>query len=184
MSFLTYSEINAYKQRGIQRNLSASNVILEKQSVYVGSHVFLSHSSLDKDKLDGVVSFLYNFGTRVYIDKLDNELPLRTSPETGDKLKKRIAECSKFIVLVSPNSKESKWIPWELGFADENKSIENIALFPIIPNGIDALWVDQEYMGLYSRIEKRKFADFDEPQWIVLNQHMNTGTLLSEWLNK
>lgn len=68
-----------------------------------------------------VIGFLENFGAKVYIDKADKELPEKTSAETGVKLKNRIAQCQKFVVLVTANSKNSRWIPWELGFADEKK---------------------------------------------------------------
>ncbi len=38
----------------------------------------------------------------------------------------------KMVVLVSANTKESRWIPWELGLGDEAIKISNVALFPVV----------------------------------------------------
>jgi len=122
--------------------------------------VFLSHSSKDQEALPAVIGFLKQHGANVYIDKADKDLPAKTSPETGAKLKERIDECRKFIVLVSDNSKDSRWIPWELGIADEMKAMPNVALLPDTQNQSNDDWVDQEYLGLYSRIVFTKFADY------------------------
>jgi hypothetical protein len=37
------------------------------------------------------------------------------SGETAKKLKERIKEQKKFLVLFTHNSKDSRWVPWELG---------------------------------------------------------------------
>ena len=58
----------------------------------------------------------------------------------------------------------------------------NVALLPDIQNKSNDTWVDQEYLGLYSRIMLTKFADYEDPMWIVYHHHRMTGTLLSDWL--
>lgn len=146
--------------------------------------VFLSHSSKDKHALPRAIGLIEQHGARVYIDKLDRELPEKTSPETGAQLKERIDECKKFIVLTSYHSKESRWIPWELGLADEKKKISNIALLPDSRDSSSNDWINQEYMGLYPRIVRHTFKGQTSPVWMVYDQHENNGTELSKWLKQ
>lgn len=158
---------------------------IEKRASVSAADVFLAHSSLDKeDALPKAIGFLMKHGAKVYIDKNDKELPQKTSAETGVKLKKRIEQCPKFIVLVTAKSKNSRWIPWELGIADEKKKLDNIALLPDVGNQTNADWPEQEYLGLYPRIVLSTFKDQSAPVWMVLDHHSNTGIELSKWLKR
>jgi hypothetical protein len=156
----------------------------EKRAGASGLVVFLSHSSTDKEALPQVIGFLENFGAKVYIDKTDKELPKKTSAETGVKLKDRISQCNKFVVLVTANSKNSRWIPWELGIADEKKKLPNVAILPDVGNQSNAEWSEQEYLGLYPRIVNATFSGHPNPVWMVLDHQNNTGTELGEWLKR
>ena len=156
----------------------------EKRASASTSDVFLSHSSADKDALPQVIGFLKKHGAKIYIDKSDKELPQKTSAETGAKLKERIAQCPKFIVLVTANSKGSRWIPWELGVADEKKKLPNVAILPDVGNQSNADWPEQEYLGLYPRIVLERFTVQDPPVWMVLDHHNKTGTELGQWLKR
>jgi len=158
---------------------------IEKRASVTAADVFLAHSSLDKeDALPKAIGFLMRHGAKVYIDKADKELPQKTSAETGIKLKKRIAQCPKFIVLVTAKSKNSRWIPWELGIADEKKKLVNVAILPDEGNQSNADWSEQEYLGLYPRIVFGAHKSFEKDIWMVLNHHDNTGTELGEWLKR
>ena len=168
------------------QNFSAQVLVekhnFEKRAFPSSSDVFLSHSSTDKGALPQVIGFLERHGAKVYIDKVDKELPQKTSAETGVKLKERIAQCSKFIVLVTANSKNSRWIPWELGIADEKKKLPNVALLPDVGNQSNAEWPEQEYLGLYPRIVLETFNGQTTPVWMVLDHHAGAGTELAQWL--
>ena len=166
------------------RGILTEDYLLEKRAATQSFDVFLSHSSADASALPKVIGFLKQYGVNVYIDKTDKELPKRTSAETGVKLKERIAQCKKFVVLVTANSKNSKWIPWELGIADEKKKLANVALLPDVPNQTDAEWTEQEYLGLYPRIVKENFTGQTTAVWMVLDHHSNRGTELGQWLKR
>ena len=181
---MKYFSSTSSEIRNFSRNVIVENHRFEKKASTTVSDVFLSHSSLDKDALPQVIGFLEAHGAKVYVDKDDKELPQKTSAETGVKLKERIAQCPKFIVLVTANSKDSLWIPWELGVADEKKKLPNVALLPDVGNQANAEWSEQEYLGLYPRIVFTNFKDQTEPVWMVLDHHNNTGTELSEWLKR
>jgi len=156
----------------------------EKRGSATKADVFLSHSSLDKEALPKAIGFLEAHGAKVYIDKVDKELPKKTSAGTGVKLKERISQCPKFIVFVTANSKNSRWIPWELGIADEKKKLPNVALLPDVGSQTNAGWPEQEYLGLYPRIVLNTFKGQSAPVWMVLDHHNNTGTELSKWLKR
>lgn len=143
---------------------------------------FLSHSSKDEELVVGAIRILENHGGTVYVDKIDPELPPYTSEQTASTLKKRIDQTSKFVLLASKNSKESKWVPWELGIADGKKGLSKIALFPAVEQRHDTSWTSWEYMGLYRRIVWGDLKGHPKPIWMVLDEKKNTATPLSQWL--
>ena len=181
---MKYFSSTSSEIQNFSRNVLVENHRFEKKASATVSDVFLSHSSKDESALKNVIGFLENYGAKVYIDKSDKELPQKTSAETGKKLKVRIAECPKFIVLVTANSKDSRWIPWELGVADEKKKLPNVALLPDVGNQANAEWPEQEYLGLYPRIVFGKHQSYQLPIWMVFDHHENTGTELSQWLKR
>ena len=136
------------------------------------------------EKLPGVIQFLKTYGATVYIDKADKTLPQKTTSETGARLKDMIGKCRKFIVLVTPNSKSSCWIPWELGIGDQKKSLRSVAILPANQDGLREDWPAQEYLGMYPRIVWNKFKGNSKPEWMVLDHHDNSGTALREWLER
>jgi hypothetical protein len=144
---------------------------------------FLSHSSKDDDLVDGTIRILTNHGAFVYIDKVDPTMPPYTNSETAAKLKTRVRQAKKFVLLASENSKDSKWVPWELGIADGYKDIKNIALFPAIEDNGTSTWTSWEYLGLYQRIVWGSIKGYDKTGWMVWDESDNTATWLSQWLS-
>jgi hypothetical protein len=181
---MKYFSSTASEIQNFNRGVIVEDHDFEKRAFASVTDVFLSHSSMDKGVLPQVIGFLEKHGAKVYIDKVDKELPEKTSSETGVKLKERITQCPKFIVLVTANSKNSRWIPWELGIADEKKKLPNVALLPDIGNQASAEWPEQEYLGLYPRIVLETFNGQTSPVWMVLDHHKNRGTELREWLRR
>jgi hypothetical protein len=118
--------------------------------------IFLSHSHDDKEEVKKAVVFLRSIGIRVYIDWLDPSMPPFTSAETADKIKKKIKECNKFILLATNNAITSRWCNWELGFGDAQKYINRIALFPLSENS--GTWNGAEYLKIYPRIEESNYT--------------------------
>lgn len=86
----------------------------------------------------------------VYIDWLDPDMPPETNEETAKIIKQKIDECDRFLLVATTNAVNSRWVPWELGYADKSKSVNNIAVIPIA----DAYgnWEGAEYLRLYPRV--------------------------------
>jgi hypothetical protein len=143
---------------------------------------FLSHSSKDDDLVVGATQVLEGHGARVYVDKVDPQMPPYTTEETADLLKTRINQTRKFVLLASDNSKDSRWVPWELGIADGSKGLRNIALFPAVDTQGES-WTSWEYLGLYRRIVWGDLQGRPKPLWMVLDESRNTATELSQWLS-
>lgn len=180
-SYITLEEL---KKEAQVASLEESNRIIEKSESQENKNIFLSHSSEDTKHLPYVINFLENYGGSVYIDKLDKDLPNTTNHETAVKLKGRIKTTEKFILFATKNSKESKWIPWELGLADGIKDYSKIAILPSAENVYEENWAEQEYLGIYQKIVRGSIQGGHGEDWIVKNFHDNTGTYLKDWLKQ
>ncbi|MCZ8158319.1 MAG: toll/interleukin-1 receptor domain-containing protein [Rhizobiaceae bacterium] len=145
---------------------------------------FLSHSSKDIDLLPGVIRILERHGAVVYVDKKDENLPPYTSRETAIGLRDRIKKSKKFVLLTTKNSKDSRWVPWELGLADGYKTPENAAILPSLDSATDKAWTEREYLGVYNRIVYGSLQGQSGPVYMVWNQDRNEATELSAWLRQ
>ena len=134
--------------------------------------------------MPGVITILENHGGYVYVDKKDSRLPDSVAFEAAEILRDTIRQCKKMVVLVSSNTKESRWIPWELGLGDAVKTHMNVALFPIVEKSYETTWTQQEYLGLYRRIIWDNFSGKDKNEWMVHDYRKNTADPLGEWLRK
>ncbi len=123
--------------------------------------VFISHKHSELEDLMGLVGFLENeYDVKAYIDSQDPFMPNNTSGETARRIKKKITRCNKFILLATNGAVESKWCNWELGFGDAKKFQDNIALFPMKPEGTsDLFYRGNEYISIYPYIVEREYGD-------------------------
>lgn len=143
---------------------------------------FLSHSSKDQELAIGAVRLLTGYGATVYLDKKDPALPPYTNKDTAIGLKTRIQQSRKFVLLASKNSKDSRWVPWELGIADQAKGFGNVAVLPTVESQSDVTWSTWEYLGLYDRIVWGDLEGKAKRVWMVLDERNNEATELSKWL--
>lgn len=134
--FRGYSSINLNEAR-VEIN-SATHYDAHKTTV------FISHKHEDLEDLKGIIGFLQkNYNVKAYIDSKDPTMPEKTSAKTATKIKDRINQCDRFILLATDRAIESKWCNWELGYGDAKKYKDKIALFPMKP----ASEAPQEYKG-------------------------------------
>lgn len=154
--------------------------------------VFISHKHEDLEELKGIIGFLEKeYGVKCYIDSKGPTLPKKTSGETAKRIKQRIKECNKFILLATDGAVDSKWCNWELGYGDAEKTINNVAIFPIKEKG--SYYKGNEYMEIYSCIsyyslgEKYRDGNPITPGYYIQNKisegHYTIIPLL-EWLKR
>ena len=175
-----YVTIDAMK--GLAPEDEQQQRMLKAAASKVAKNTFLSHSSKDNELVPAALLILENHGGKVYVDLGDERLPQNPSLETAQILRNTIKELRRFVLLVSPNSKGSNWIPWELGLADGQKGQPAVALFPVVQYVSQTRWTEQEYLGLYRRVVWGKLKGYEKSLWMVYDHHADTAQPLSDWL--
>jgi hypothetical protein len=176
MSFITRAQLSTF-----HRGFSLANEYIEPLQVKASAahsyeaqvSIFLSHSHKDRDLIAPALAFLRSHGVKIYVDCMDEGMPDVVSGETAKKIKERIQQHKKFLVLVTENSKDSRWVPWELGYADPTKGMDHIAAFPVAENHD---FTHNEYLKIYPKIY------FVSNMWYVWQDDPIKLTELPTWL--
>lgn len=159
MSFITESQVkNQRRSTKTFMTLNESLRTFKNESSYLKTKIFLSHKHDEKELLEGAISLLKTYGVDVYVDWLDDGMPKTTSGQTAVRIKEKIKENHKFILLATEGAINSKWCNWELGLGDAAKYIENIALLPIKKDYND--FSGSEYLEIYPYIFNIDYYQF------------------------
>jgi hypothetical protein len=152
MSYISESQLRSYRKSLKTYNLSLNESLrtFKNESKYLKTKIFLSHKHDEVEQLEGAISFLKENGVDVYVDWLDGGMPKTTSGETAVRLKEKIKENDKFILLATEGAVNSKWCNWELGLGDASKYLNNIAILPIKKDYSD--FSGNEYLEIYPYI--------------------------------
>lgn len=144
--------------------------------------LFISHSFMDKQLVEVLYKKFEESGYKVYIDWKEEKLQDRenVSSETAKILRERMNRCSGLSYIATGNIVNSKWCPWELGYADGKKN--KAAILPIL-NEKSNEYKGMEYLGIYPYIDyvEDKNGKFDF--WVNDSQIKNKYTTLRKWLN-
>lgn len=146
-----------------------------RDSANAQATIFLSHSSKDRELLTPAIAFLRSHGVSVFVDWMDQGMPDVVSGETAKRIKQKVREQKKFMVMVTENSKDSRWVPWELGFADPVKGMEHIAILPVSDSGSFA---QNKYMNIYPKIQR-----VNDTWWVWIDDPLSL-TQLTDWLKR
>lgn len=176
MSFVKYADLESR----VRRSNFSESVILKNASLSSrGKDIFLSHSHKDNQYVAGVIEMLREFNASVYADLDDSSLPETPSPATAQIIHSNITSCRRTIILISPASYDSKWIPWELGLSDGLRGMKHTAILPINQSGTEEIWARREYIGLYPLIAQPS-------EWIsslsVTNLPGGRNLAFADWL--
>ena len=156
------------------------SVSARKRNAYHGEvTVFLSHNHRDKDVLENVIGELKSLGVNVYVDWNDEFMPYVTSGETARRIKEKIRNSKKFILIATEAAIASKWCNWELGYGDAYKYRDHIAIMPI-KESRDRIYTGSEYLQIYPIIT-------NEYQYSIGNyyvEYQDTKISLKDWLQR
>ncbi|UZO82112.1 toll/interleukin-1 receptor domain-containing protein [Aquimarina sp. ERC-38] len=130
--------------------LNESLKSFKEESNRFKTKIFLSHKHDEREYLEGAISFLKSYSVDVYVDWLDDGMPKTTSGRTADRIKQKIKDNHKFILLATEGAISSKWCNWELGLGDAAKYIDHIAILPIKREYSD--FSGSEYLEIYPYI--------------------------------
>lgn len=112
--------------------------------------VFLCHSHHDELLVQGVIMLLEEAGWRVYVDWADASMPETPNRETAERIQQKIVQLNYFLFLATAKSMSSRWCPWEIGYADGKKPIDQILILPTKEGDTTH---GNEYLQLYRRID-------------------------------
>jgi hypothetical protein len=143
--------------------------------------VFLSYRRKDSQYVRPIVNILKGLGAKIYIDYLDETLPDKPNSETAAILRNRIRNSDKFILMATPNSSESKWIPWELGLGDGFIDYAHVAVLPITNDKYS--WSEQEYYSIYGHIRKANSKDGSMNDYAIIYPDQSAEWLIN-WIRK
>lgn len=170
MAIITRSRLKAYAQR--EHFSAIRNLIRLAEDASVT--VFICHNHKDTELIAHVRDVLAKFKARIYVDWEDHGMPSITNSDTATRIKSMIRRHQRFVLLASDNALASRWVPWELGFADAAKGIDAMATFPVQEDY--SAYQGNEYVSLYPRIEQ-----YQETFWYV-KYPSGTQRELSDWL--
>lgn len=140
--------------------------------------VFISHSSRDEVFIRKVLLFLKHSKSvqSPYVDWQDPAMEHETDARTAADLKDRIKNSKKVIYVVTSESLKSVWCSWEIGFADCDKGVEDVAILAVKPN--NGRWKNHEYLQQYPWIS----YDLKKRLFMVTMPGEERKRTLYEWL--
>lgn len=86
-----------------------------------GIKVFLSHKAEDAE-VAGTIAFRLKqyHQIDVYLDVIDRNLD-KTGPDLADYIRGEMEKCTQLLAVISARTRESQWVPWEIGVATEKE---------------------------------------------------------------
>jgi len=94
--------------------------------------VFISYQQKDKEQAIKVADYLQNAGIDVYFDQFDKELRIHHQANNPKKVTESICNginnSSHMLVIVSPNTINSSWVPFEIGYGFEKTDLSVLCL--------------------------------------------------------
>lgn len=172
MAYFTESQLEGYAKSHFYKEASVEHMAFSTSSAEIS--IFLSHSHKDHELAQGLQQYLGSLGMRIYVDWQDSAMPTTTNRTTADNIKKKIDQLDFFWVLATKNAMTSRWVPWEIGIADEKKADSKIMIIPVEdPNG---KFYGNEYLQLYQKII---IANSGDVALFEANQNTNGKKLAS-----
>ena len=98
-------------------------------------HVFISHATTDDDFVRRLREELEGQGVTVWVDSRN----LRGGDKLAPDIQQAIAEARQFIVVLSPSTINSSWVPWEIQTSLEvetQRQGEGYRVIPLLLPGV------------------------------------------------
>ncbi|MBO9669066.1 MAG: toll/interleukin-1 receptor domain-containing protein [Sphingobium sp.] len=81
--------------------------------------VFISHQKTDSEKASEISNRLkYYHNIDTYLDIIDNQLN-KSGDDLALHIRTEMSKCTQLLAVVSYATRESQWVPWEIGVATE-----------------------------------------------------------------
>jgi len=172
--------------KNLARNRPAqakTKLFTESRQIETGFDIFLSHSFLDKEEVEGLYLELTDFGFKVYVDWIiDPHLDrANVTKESASFIRNRMKTCKSLLLAISTNADTSKWMPWELGYMDSKTS--KCAIIPVSKEAIlPKSYKGVEYLSLYPFIKKLPTDKLINKLWII--EESQKYVVFDDWFHK
>lgn len=139
--------------KGINRaSETYSKHVLFESTSYNKKCIFISHKSEDKYAAKYVGDLLKNAGLDIYLDLNDDGLQQATYEQNAFKvvshIEKALTMSTNILVLVTEKTKESWWVPYEIGYAKKGKKGIASLLLKSVNDFPDYLKIEKMLGGL------------------------------------
>lgn len=176
---LSRNNQNLYEQK-TRELINEARMFSESKITRLEFDIFLSHSFLDKDIIEGVFIELTKLGYKTYVDwiidpKLDRNNVTR---ETAKIVRQRMSQSACLFHATSQNSSSSKWMPWETGWKDGNN--KKVAILPITDTQQEK-FNGQEFLSLYPYISQEIVRG--NSQMLIVSPESGRTTSFDSWKN-
>ena len=122
--------------------------------------VFISHQRKDKTVARAIADYIKNAGVDVYFDEYDKSIDRSNPDKLTASIKRGIDFSNYMLVLISPNTLNSKWVPWEVGYGYDKVELSVLTLKGIkeelLPEYLKTTKVRRNYTALQSLIQHIK----------------------------
>lgn len=139
---------------------------------------FLCHSHKDLELAKGLQVLMNENGWDLYIDWEDSEMPSTPNKETANRIKTKIKTTDWFLFLATDNSTQSRWCPWEIGFADSTKGYDKILIVPTEDD--NGTWYGNEYLQLYKKMDEGNEKQTGKTGYAVFGAGAKSGTWVAD----
>lgn len=128
--------------------------------------IFISYQRQDKIEAKKVADYLIGSGINVYFDEYDIDLKMQNQVQNPtrvtDALCKGINNSSHMLVIVSPSTIISKWVPFEIGYGFEKTDLAVLCLKNIgkghLPEYIRTAKIIRDIYDVNSLIANLRFS--------------------------
>ena len=133
------------------------SALFPPETIGMGADVFISYSSMDRDRVTPVVEYLRSSGISVWVD----EGNIHAGDLWSEQIVQAIADCRVMVVMLSGNSTDSHNVVKEAMLASEQKK----ALLPVylepaeIPAKLQYQLAGIQHLELYGQNEQQVLAD-------------------------
>lgn len=187
MAIFTKAQFQTIAQSKTTSIKNFKNFVNEARSfskTSASTSIFLSHSHNDKLLIEQAVTFFRTLNISVYVDWMDETMPEKTNGVTASKIKSKILNNDRFILLATDSAIISKWCNWEVGIGDAYKlHSDKICLLPLAESS--GHWTGNEYLQIYPRIEPVQKDNYNLYDNIFKVKYPDgKETWLSDWLKK
>jgi len=159
-----------------------NKLFTESRNQVTGFDIFLSHSYLDQEIVEGIYFELTDKGYSVYVDWIvDPQLNRNNvTRQTAELIRGRMRSSKSLILAISTNADLSKWIPWELGYVDGHT--QQCSLLPVYPgSNAPTTFSRSEYLLLYPYI---KAAEMDNRKELFVTESGTEYAGLYDWVRR